>query len=59
MVMIGDENGDDFVSVTTYSQMNANPNPGKTIARLLLRTVHEESKAPNRRSWVSLNHATW
>jgi hypothetical protein len=30
VVMIGDENGDDSVSVSIFTKANANPNPGKT-----------------------------
>jgi hypothetical protein len=30
VMMIGDENGDDSVSVSTFTKANANPNPGKT-----------------------------
>ncbi len=54
---IGDENGDDSVSVSTYSQSkcNTNPNPGKPIVWLLIRTVTEESKYQIRCSKVSLD----
>ncbi len=40
------KNGDDFVSVSTYSQKkgNANPNPGKPTSWILRRTVTEEVK---------------
>ncbi len=54
MVTIGDENGDDFVSMSTYwkkrmpIQIQAEP-----TTQLLLRTVTEESKLTNRSSWVS------
>jgi hypothetical protein len=48
VAMIGDENGDVSVSLSSYSQKaNANPNPGKPITWLLLRTVSEESKLRN------------
>jgi hypothetical protein len=47
---IGDENGDDSVFVSTYSQSkcNTNPNPDKPIDLLLLRIVTEDSKSQNR-----------
>ncbi len=55
--MTGDENGDDTVSVRTYTQSKCHPNS----AWLLLRTVTEESEAQNRHSWVSLDRSppTW
>jgi hypothetical protein len=46
MVMIIDENGDDSVSVSTYSQKQMPIQiQAKSTSRLLLRTVTEESKA--------------
>ncbi len=49
MVMIGDENDDYFVSLRAlFQKANANQIKTKSTARLLLRTVHEESKAQNR-----------
>jgi hypothetical protein len=30
VMMIGDENGDDSESMSTFTKANSNPNPGKT-----------------------------
>jgi hypothetical protein len=58
MVMIGDENGDDSVSVSFYSQKRM-PSPipiqAKPTTLLRLRTVTEESKLTNKLSKVSFD----
>jgi hypothetical protein len=58
MVMIGDENSDDSVSVSFYSQKRM-PMPIQIQANpttlLNLRTVTEESQLTNRHSWLSLD----
>jgi hypothetical protein len=55
--MIGDENSDDSVPMTTSSQkLMPIQIQAKPTAHLLFRTVNEKSKLTNRRSWVSLGH---
>jgi hypothetical protein len=55
MTMIRDENGDDSVSMSTYSQSECKKKPAKPTSRMLLRIVTEESKAQNRPFWVSVD----
>jgi hypothetical protein len=58
MVMIGDENGYDSVSVSFYSQTRMPISiqiQSKPTTLLRFRTVTEESKLTDRLSWVTLN----
>jgi hypothetical protein len=62
MVMIGDDNDDNSMSVSTFSQKRMQIQiKAKLTAGLLLRTVTEESKLKNRFSWVLLDRPlpTW
>ncbi len=47
MLIIGDENGDDSVSVSSYSQKHTG---------LLLRTVTDKLMLTDRGSWLSLDY---
>ncbi len=57
MMNTGGGNGDDSMSVSTYSQMRMPIQiQAKPTAQLILRTVTEESKAQDRSFWLSLVH---